>query len=560
LKRIDQKSEGLPRAIVVICFLLLFSLLLLVFYPTFNNPPRSDYWPLFYHFHNFQELPAIDRIFSVINYDVCGHGTYRPLFHVFLYWLYLLFGANYFWFHAVTFVFYCLAIVLLYLLAREFGAEKRITLLLLTIFAFLFSHFDIVTWTFHLAVIIGFCLFLTGFLLYLKYLRRPRFPLLLAAMLLFLPGLLCYETFILWPFATLILLLFRGQTQPIRNQVKIIVKASVAALAGLFVLYGSILSLSRSQSQVEGLASAPVNFFSPPALAFSLAVSATSIVSGGLTAVDPLLISPGIIHDNIGRGGIFLEMSPILRNALAQRVAIPLNFLVEAPLVVRKGVALESLWLDTEEDINLVLAIAGCLILLAATIGSVWLWKRRRPLNPGPFIFTFFLLLVGTFTLYHGRMATNPPIYILLEFRYQLIPDALLVLLGILGADRLLKNIPRIRPALFLLLGVILVINLVVLIPHISTINQQLAPLSLMLSNIRNTLEDGRVNPEERIYLDDSIAEQLPSLCWNRSLARFMKGSYQWLFAPAEMESFTFIREEADWVISEHDLRLGRVN
>ena len=191
----------------VICFLLLGGLLFGIFHSSFSNPPRSDWWALFYHFHLYEELPAFERVLNVANYDIWGHGTYRPLFHIVLYWLYLLFGPNYYLYHLVTFGFYFLSVVLLYWLARVLGVQRGIAFAGVAAFSVFFSHFDFVIWTFHLAVIVGFCLFLGGFLLYRRYLVSGRAGRLALACLFFLPGLLCYEVFMFWPAAVFILLL-----------------------------------------------------------------------------------------------------------------------------------------------------------------------------------------------------------------------------------------------------------------------------------------------------------------------------------------------------------------
>ena len=94
------------RGAVTVYLILLFILLFSLYRPTFSHPPRSDYWALFYHFQDYQRLPALDRIIAIANYDIWGHGTYRPLFHLILYGLYMSFGADYFWYHLVTFGFY----------------------------------------------------------------------------------------------------------------------------------------------------------------------------------------------------------------------------------------------------------------------------------------------------------------------------------------------------------------------------------------------------------------------------------------------------------------------
>ncbi len=537
----------------------LFGLLLAVFLPNFSAPPRSDWWPLLYHFHAWGDLPVFERVIRIVNYDVCGHGTYRPLFHVLLYWMHLLFGSGWFWFHVLNFAFYCLSIILLYRLARELGAGRTVTLAFLTLFAFLFSHFDIVCWTFHIAVIAGFCLFLLGFLGYLGYLRSGRPCRLLVSMLVFLAGLLCYETFILWPPAVVVLFYFRqrqGASPPQRA-----IRSTIIALAGLYVLYAGIIGYTRSRSAVEGLAGAPHDILSAPSLSYTLAVTTSGLAFNTVAAnLDPLLVSPGIIRDNISRGGVLISASPTLRETRARRNIGRSPSLAEPPLKISKGSDIDTLWRETEADINRSLGIGGSLLLLVGIIGGIVLWKRRRPRHPLPFIFALYLLLTGTFLLYHGRMATNIPIYVLLEFRYQYFPNAIVFLLAILAFDRLLISWPRLRYWVYPLLVMVFALNLLVLTVHLKAITREMEPLKRLLTNIKTALDDGRLHPGQRLYLDDAIAESLPSLCWNVNLAPYMEGTYQWIFPREQLACFAFNPTKAAWTIDPGNFSLKTLN
>ncbi|MDP8236234.1 MAG: hypothetical protein P9M08_07605 [Candidatus Erginobacter occultus] len=516
-----------------ICFLLLGGLLFAVFHSSFSNPPRSDWWALFYHFHLYEELPAFERALNIANYDVWGHGTYRPLFHLVLYWLYLLFGPNYYFYHLVAFGFYLLSVVLLYRLARVLGAGRGISLAGAAVFAVLFSHFDIVIWTFHLAVIAGFCLFLLGFLLYREYLVSGRAWLLALACLLFLPGLLCYEIFILWP-AAVFILLFSGRIdagggEGFRDRFR----ASICWIGGLYLVYGAILAYTRSRSPLSGTAAGLEQFFSFSAIAFSSAVTAFSLVFNGVIAnILPFLVSPVLIQQNIGLGGVYLRTSSYLHSLLAGRSAPNLNLLVEPPLVIPKTLDLDSLWRAVVPEINRFLSISGWLIILLFLAGVFLLWKRGCLRKPGPLLFTLFLLAASTFTLYHGRMSTNFPIYVLRQFRYQYISNALTVLLAVLLLDRLIRARPRCRRLVYLFLALIGGVNLLFLRTHLEIVNRQLTPLHRLLSEIQVGLDQGRIRPGETIEIDDTVVARLPPLCWNKDMAQFMRGTYQWLWRP----------------------------
>jgi hypothetical protein len=520
---------------VILCFLILGGILLGVFYSSFSNPPRSDWWALFYHFHIYEELPAFERALNVANYDVWGHGTYRPLFHIVLYWLYLLFGPDYYLYHLVTFVFYFLSVFLLYRMARVLGAGRGIGFAGVAVFSVLFSHFDIVIWTFHLAVIAGFCLFLSGFLLYREYLVSGRAWLLALACLLFLPGLLCYEVFILWPAAVFILLLSGRRDVGGGEEFRGRFRASLCWIGGLYLVYGAILAYTRSRSPLTGSAAGLEQFFSPSAIAFSSAVTAFSLVFNGVVAnVFPFLTVPVLIQENIGLGGVYLRTSPYLHSLLADRSVPNLNLLVEPPLVIPKTLDLDSLWRAAIPGINRFLSLSGWLLILIFLVGVFLLWKRGCLRKPGALLFTLFLLVTSTFALYHGRMTTNFPIYVLRQFRYQYIPNALTVLLAVLLLDRLIRARPRARRYVYLIFALVGAFNLVFLHAHLGVVNRQMEPLHRLLSDIKIEIREGGIDPEDPIQIDDTVVDRLPPLCWNRDMARFMERTYEWLWRPKE--------------------------
>ena len=532
---------------ITIYFLLLFGVLLLVFSPTFSNPPRSDFWCLFYYFHDYQDLPVLERVMEVVNYDVWEHGTYRPLFHLVLYWLWLSFGANYFWYHLVTFGFYCLSILLMYWMARNFGCGRLITAVFLTVFAFLFSHFNIITWTFHLALIIGLSLCLSGFLLYLRFLRTGRYGQLICAALLFLPGMLSYEVFILWPLG-MIILSFITAFLPVgllrRRGTR---RAVVIAVATLYLTYGAILGFTRAYSPVENSGKIVEKLITPSRVTFSIAASSSAIILNGVIAnIAPLLTCPVIIQDNIGRGGIFLECSPSLRDVLSRRSMERIFQLIEPPLILDKKVDLDSLWQAVDLELRKFILIGGIISLLIIAGGCFYIYRKDRATALMSFFF-LFLLWSSVFTLYHGRGITNVPLYVFRQFRYQYVPNAMIILLALFLVDRLIKAHQKARLVVYVILSGILLINLVVLAAHISILDQQMAPLGKMLTEIKSGLKDGRITPERKIYLDDSIADTLPALCWNGVMAKFMEGTYQWIFSPEEIKSFTFNPDQAGW-------------
>ncbi|MEA1926795.1 MAG: hypothetical protein U9N73_01200, partial [Candidatus Auribacterota bacterium] len=190
---------------VTVYFILLFGGLIIIYYPSFDNPPRSDYWSAYYVFQQVDASPQPPNWTSIATFDLWQHGTYRPLSHLFPYLEHKLFSPNFIWNHLLNFAAYVLSIILLYLLAINLALDRIITLALLTVFTFLFSHSDILTWTFQLFNTASFCAFLLGFILFIRFIRSGYLLLLFLTGILFLFGMFCFEVYSLWPIAILIL-------------------------------------------------------------------------------------------------------------------------------------------------------------------------------------------------------------------------------------------------------------------------------------------------------------------------------------------------------------------
>ncbi|MCK5783935.1 MAG: hypothetical protein KAH06_05775, partial [Desulfobacterales bacterium] len=171
---------------IIIYFLILFIALGILYSSSFTNPPRSDYWSALYVFHQVDSTSGPPTWMAIVNHDPWQDGTYRPLSHLFLYLEHRLFGAEFIWNHIFHFATYCLSLLLIYFLARQFSVDIFLTAAFLAVYAFLFSHFDIVTWTFQIFITIGFCSCLLAFILYLKYLKTGKRGLLVAVGSLFL--------------------------------------------------------------------------------------------------------------------------------------------------------------------------------------------------------------------------------------------------------------------------------------------------------------------------------------------------------------------------------------
>ena len=165
-------------------------------------------------------------------------------------------------------------------------------------------------------------------------------------------------------------------------------------------------------------------------------------------------------------------------------------------------------------------------------------------------LLTFFLFLYFSyfFVVSIGRSTTNQIGYTWLQFRYQYMPNALvlmavLVLLDTFSARR--REIIIICCALF----PILLSNFYASRIYVRILNFQLQPLKVFLNTINEEIESGKINPRNKLYIDDRVTRTLPAICWNEDMARFMRGTYQWFFNREDLACFTVRPEKAAWII-----------
>ena len=499
-------------------FVILLTALAALFAPSFDKPPRSDYWVAFYHFHLVAASPGPPTWLSLCNYDPWQHGTFRPVAHLILYLQFRLF-SHWFVVNSLTnFAMYFFSIVLLFLLARQFNLNPVLTAALLAVYAFLYSHFDIVTWTFQIFSTSSFCAFLLGFILCVKFVRTGRGLLLPPTALLFLFAMLCSEAYAFWPLSFLILVLgnrhlFPG---PVADR-KRLLKLSVITLAALYLAYAAIFIATRAAVNATGplprpttgqVATAYGGVFQV-AMAFS-GVFFNLIYNGILVNLLPFVTEPTVIKDNIDMGGLLIR------------------------------------WYT---PLPMIITLSGMLtfLILGAMGLGLYLKKQFRVLLT--LVFLFFLYFSDLFVVTFARLTTNEPRYVFSQFRYQYIPNALMVLMlsTVLGA--IFKPGKRTLLIIFLILLPILTVNIYYSHKYIAIINRQLLPLGKVLGNIRRYIQDGLINVDNPLLIDRRITRALPDLCWNEDMERFMKGTYQWFFPPEWMPYFTSSASKATWVI-----------
>ena len=381
----------------IIYIFLLFIFLLIVAFPSLFYPPLSDHYEMFYFFHHLDELPKLPASFQwlhILNLDPFEQMRYQPLSHLFYYILHLLFGSNFTFFNIFNFLFYVLSIILLYKFAVTFSVSRRLALAFIGVFAFLFSHFDIVLWNCHIYVIAGFCMFMVGFLSYIKFLKTGYTFLLLWAIVSFILGMLCYEPFALWPFGIIFL-----------NSIKDLRKVNKGrATNALWLVLGAIY-----------------------AFYFSFYLFTRLL---GTYETPGLYLSNFLKLESFGASSIL-----VLFNILYNRIILNICPLLAFPLRVTENIYLAGPVINYIQTNHGIVFIGGGLVGILLISSFIYLYRKRYFEQLKVLAFLFFLMLSYTGILFFCRLASNKFVYSLTEFRYQYVPNALfiLILLFVIG-------------------------------------------------------------------------------------------------------------------------------
>lgn len=483
----------------IIYFAGLLAALLILFLPSFNHPPRSDHWSAFYVFNQVEASPNPPNWPSILTFDLWHHGTYRPLSHFILYLEYLFLSPRFVWYRILNFSVYFVSIIFLYLLGRRLALDRVVMGTFLTVFAFLFSHCDIVTWTFQIFTILGFCAFLLGFILYIDYLQSGRKVLLFPVGILFLFGMLTLEVYALWPLAIFIIPFALPSSPRPRFQWL----NATPLLVYLFYLGGWFLHRGTTG-----------DFPSPTIVQLGtglLLVFFNLAYTGIIVNIVPSLSQPLYCDDNINMGGWLLALDNRLETFVFG---------------------------------------AGSVIFLLLLLGAWWLLYKKRYRLLALLSFFFFLYLSNFFTAVAARLTTNEISYPLIQFRYQYVPNGLLALILAAAVCGLCR--PRAPGKMIIVLTLIpvLIFNIMLCHRQIVFLGDRLRPLGVMLENIRWGLDGGTINEKARLYISPRVTTQVQSPGWNFSMGQFMEGTFQGLFPAREMKKFSLRREDAAWIIT----------
>jgi len=494
-------TERLP---LIIYFALLFLVLAILILPTFSNPPHVDYWEAFFTFHQVRADPDLSVWPYIVNHDPWRHGTFRPLLYTILYLEHRVFGSSFVWNHISNFLCYCIFLILLYILGKRLGARSLELAGFLAVFAVLYSHCDVLSLTFHISLLLGLCALMIGFILYLGYLDRRNGYILFAAGFFFLLGMLCYETFCFWPPAILILLFCRSSSRPARRDIIL----TVILLAIVYLFYGLLFFLTRTTSHLSGELPSP------------------SISSGLIGVVFSLF---NLLYTGIGVNLIPALAFPGRYRGFSEMLGvIPIGRL---PWLLTLAYGLGAV----------TLVLAGLIVFLLIRR------KKRKALAAAAFL--VFLYLSNFSTLVAARSTTSDFSHIIRQFRYQLIPNALLILLAAVVVSALFRLTRKGRVVLMVILLAVFSINIYYTRRHVDIVSVRLAPLRELLANIREGMDRGDITANQRLYLPDGFATSFPRLCWNRGMGRRIWGTYQWIFSPAELGGFSLHQQDAYWTM-----------
>ncbi len=506
---------------VITYFFFLFVFLTAIYLYSFFDPPRSDYWSLFFFFHHINVMPGEMKWLHILNYDPLHQVNFYPLAHLIIYAEYIIFGSNHLYFHAIHFILYCVSLVLLYRLARVFCEDRLLILMFISVFTFLFSHFDVIIWSYHTNIILAFCLFLAGFLLYLNFLKTGGILNLVLATVSFLSAMLCYLTVVLWPLAIINLSYLNrpGGIKVSRAKKRI---SYLSVIAAVYLLYIAFFFATRALKTYG----------------FPLLIPLVDVFS-----VHKHVLAFFSVFFNILYNGILINIAPFLA----------------CPVKILENIELGGLLVFYEPEIEKIVYIGGTFFLVVASAILVYLLRRRRYELIKALFFLSLLLFSELFILLRLRLIVNETEYALQQFRYQYIVNAFVILITLLITSDFIGSSKRRRRVTYSVLCIVLAVNIYFSVGGVSFVSSRLAPLKKMTYNIKQGIKNGSINSEHKIYIDDGITKKLSSLCWNDYMgSRYMEGTYQWMFNDKEINYFAFSPEEAKWTIDENDFNITR--
>lgn len=505
-----------------IYWLVLFVVLLVVSLPTFSYPPLSDDWHLFYSFHDMHNLPGTIKWLHVLNYDPCEQMRFQPVSRLFYYGFYLLFGANFVPFKIFNFLFYFLHLIILYKFAKYFLNNRKVLLAFIWVYAFLFTHFDIAIWSHHVYLIAGFTSLLFGFIQYMEFLKNPKKIKILWIVLLFLLGMLCYESFFFWPFA--LLLLNRIKKVRIYDFKKYFsFKVNTIIFSSIYAVYFLLYWFTRTL----GTHSAPAHS----------------------------------IKTFLKINNFFLTGLLVLFNGFYNNIFVNLWPFSSMPFKITENIYMWGNIIDyIDHEREWIMFLGGGMVSIFLLIFVGYLVRNKKIEQLKILSLFFILLFTQSYIVFFGRLATNAGVYCLTEFRYQYINNAFMMLIIAFIVDNWLLS-KRKTKIIYSFLIIIFIFNIIGVNKIISIYGVHLKDLKNMCLSIREKIRAKEINDNKKIYLSYNIPDYLPHLCWNIELGEYyMEKTYRWMFPRKEVSYFTDRKDQAYWTVDKENFNVVRNN
>ena len=238
------KPHHVVLALGIIGSLLAFSLVL-------TSPFRNDEW----YIANFaRHAPfTLETIAQASYWELFGDPRFQPFSHLLLFLIHKVLGDAFILFHLLSWVSHIVVGLLIYAIVRELHDDKMTASLCAVLFITGFSHFDAVSWTYHLYIIHQAICLLVGFWIVLRDPLQLRWWQVLPGGMLV--GLACYfyEAAVVIPALIMIMAFhshYRLQKSGSESKSRNLFIFALCAV----VLYGGFLGLYLSQmgAQISG--------------------------------------------------------------------------------------------------------------------------------------------------------------------------------------------------------------------------------------------------------------------------------------------------------------------
>lgn len=131
---------------MILCLYFIFAACL--YHKTFRFVFRSDEWILYNPFIDFDF--SLKSMWRVIAFEMFGDIRFFPLSHLLLFVQFKLFGTRTVLYKITAIAFHALNGFMVYAILTGFGLDHTLSVICGLLFLSLFTHFDTVTWTYHI--------------------------------------------------------------------------------------------------------------------------------------------------------------------------------------------------------------------------------------------------------------------------------------------------------------------------------------------------------------------------------------------------------------------------